>query len=399
MSGAPTGFNAPKTNWATTDPINQTDLNRIEGNANATELGGRTLDQALTNPANVGTLRQILSWVAGRIRAITGATNWWDAPATTLATAHAHHAAVAPHTGHETSTGAQARVDAHAVGTAVHGAVAAPTANRLVLRDASGRAQVAAPSVAADIARLDTVTAHTALTNNPHAVTAVQTGAAPSIHVHGAADVTTGILPVVRGGTGIGSFTANNYVRALNATTLEQRTPAQVMDDVGGVSIATLLELAKRGLRNGGSTTAFSDMTVAPAAVGWGGSLVYAGGDFIYAFQGSTTGFWRYSIAGNSWTSMAVAPSIVGMGGSLVYTGGDFIYAFQGGATGFWRYSIAGNSWTSMAVAPAAVGWGGSLVYTGGDFIYAFQGNDATGFWRTSLLPASLHLTWQPWMK
>ena len=91
MSGAPTGFNAPKTNWTTTDPINLTDLNRIEGNAAATELGTRTLDQALANPANVGTLRQILSWFAGRIRAITGATNWWDAPVTTLATAHTHH--------------------------------------------------------------------------------------------------------------------------------------------------------------------------------------------------------------------------------------------------------------------------------------------------------------------
>ena len=175
MSGAPTGFNAPKTNWATTDPINLTDLNRIEGNANATELGSRTLDQALANPANVGTLRQILSWFAGRLRAITGATNWWDAPVTTLATAHAHHAAAAPHTGHETPAGAQARVDAHAVGTAVHGAVVAPTANLLVLRDANGRAQVAAPSVAADIARLDTVTTHAALTTTAHGAVSAPT--------------------------------------------------------------------------------------------------------------------------------------------------------------------------------------------------------------------------------
>ena len=91
MSNAPSGWQAPRTNWATTDPITTTDLNRIEGNANATELGGRTLDQTLASPANVGTLRQILSWFAGRIRAITGATNWFDTPATTLAAAHAHH--------------------------------------------------------------------------------------------------------------------------------------------------------------------------------------------------------------------------------------------------------------------------------------------------------------------
>lgn len=86
-----------------------------------------------------------------------------------------------------------------------YSAVSTPTANSLMLRDAAGRAQVAAPSAAADIARLDTVTAHNAaatgvhgvggstvesvagaqtkvnahanLTNNPHAVSAAQVGA------------------------------------------------------------------------------------------------------------------------------------------------------------------------------------------------------------------------------
>jgi len=88
MSTAPSGWQTPKTNWLTSDPIHNTDLTRIETNANATELGNRTLDQALAAPANIGTLRQILSWFAGRIRAITGATNWWDAPATTLVATH-----------------------------------------------------------------------------------------------------------------------------------------------------------------------------------------------------------------------------------------------------------------------------------------------------------------------
>lgn len=94
MSGSPTGWNSPKTNWVTSDPIVTTDLNRIEGNANATEVGARTLDQALAGRANVGTLRQLLSWFAGLFRAITGAANWWDAPATTLAAANAHHGRV-----------------------------------------------------------------------------------------------------------------------------------------------------------------------------------------------------------------------------------------------------------------------------------------------------------------
>lgn len=49
-------------------------------------------------------------------------------------------------------------VDAHVATTSAHGAVSAPTANRLIVRDANGRAQIGAPNAAADIARLDTVT-------------------------------------------------------------------------------------------------------------------------------------------------------------------------------------------------------------------------------------------------
>lgn len=54
----------------------------------------------------------------------------------------------------------------HTSGTSVHGAVSAATANRLIIRDASGRAQIAAPSVAADIARLDTVTGQVGILAN-----------------------------------------------------------------------------------------------------------------------------------------------------------------------------------------------------------------------------------------
>ena len=46
----------------------------------------------------------------------------------------------------------------HAALTTAHGAVSAATASKIIVRDASGRAQVAVPSAAADIARLDTVT-------------------------------------------------------------------------------------------------------------------------------------------------------------------------------------------------------------------------------------------------
>jgi hypothetical protein len=58
----------------------------------------------------------------------------------------------------ETTAGAQTKVDTHnAATTGIHGATSAATANKLVIRDANGRAKVAAPSADDDIALLSTV--------------------------------------------------------------------------------------------------------------------------------------------------------------------------------------------------------------------------------------------------
>jgi len=65
----------------------------------------------------------------------------------------------------------KAHVDAT---TGVHGAVSAATPSTLMIRDANGRAQVAAPSVADDIAIKATVDAHAVRNDNPHGVTKAQ---------------------------------------------------------------------------------------------------------------------------------------------------------------------------------------------------------------------------------
>lgn len=156
---APQGWQDPKTSYSAEDVLTPEQFERIEGNAYATELGARTIDPAQAPTSNQGSLRQILDWLANRVKAITGTTNWYDAPPTTLKAAKEHIEAEAPHSGHETPTGAQAKVDAHAAGTSVHGATSSATANRIVMRDANGRAKVAAPSASDDIARKDTVDA------------------------------------------------------------------------------------------------------------------------------------------------------------------------------------------------------------------------------------------------
>lgn len=49
----------------------------------------------------------------------------------------------------------------------------------------------------------------------------------------------TGTLSVTHGGTGITSYTAGNYLYASGTTTLAQRTPAQVLSDIGALSAAS----------------------------------------------------------------------------------------------------------------------------------------------------------------
>lgn len=48
--------------------------------------------------------------------------------------------------------------------------------------------------------------------------------------------LTAGTLGVARGGTGIASLTTGNYLRASGATSMEQRTPAQVRGDIAATS-------------------------------------------------------------------------------------------------------------------------------------------------------------------
>lgn len=62
----------------------------------------------------------------------------------------------------------------------------------------------------------------------------------PTTHNHAAGDINSGTLGVARGGTGIDSYTANNYLRASGSTTLEQRTPSQVLSDIGAAAASDL---------------------------------------------------------------------------------------------------------------------------------------------------------------
>ena len=145
-------------------------------------------------------------------------------------------------------------------------------------------------------------------------------------------------------------------------------------------------------VRIGGIGDYWASVANTPDNVSYGGSLVWTGGDNLYALQGYTDNFWRYSILANSWTSVADAPGTIYYGGALVWTGEDNIYALQAYdfvndvySDNFWRYSISENKWYTMASTLAGVGAGASLVWSGGDNIYALQGDTQDDFWRYSI--------------
>lgn len=134
----------------------------------------------------------------------------------------------------------------------------------------------------------------------------------------------------------------------------------------------------------------WSTLTDAPAAPSYGSSLAYPGsGDYIYATRGGlTSGFWRYSISGNSWDDAGVADlptdSESGYGARIISDGTD-VYAITGsGIANILKYSVSGNSWTLLNTLPFSPYWGTDIVYDGGK-IYAQSGYYRKTFWEYTI--------------
>lgn len=156
----------------------------LPGKATDAVIGTRTIDQAQLPTSDSGTLSELLGRIANRLVALAGTANWKDSPPTNLAAVKAHMDAAAPHTGHETPAGAQAKVNAHAAQTAdVHGV------------DGSGFASKS--YVDSKVAQ------HEARQDNPHGTTAAQVGAITGLDVQGAVVQQPGGTVGLRAGTGI----------------------------------------------------------------------------------------------------------------------------------------------------------------------------------------------------
>jgi hypothetical protein len=150
------------------------------------------------------------------------------------------------------------------------------------------------------------------------------------------------------------------------------------------------------------SAGTWSSLTNLPD-VGLSGGLVYDGNGHLFADQayesspGSMTDiFWKYTIDTDTWEAVAPLPVAGGMS-SFVYDGNGHIFGTNweasfdnGNGTGtFWRYDIAGNSWSPMANSPHDT-YDGTLVYDGHGHILGAQSvgtndggwHNAKDFWQ-----------------
>ncbi|OGK21474.1 hypothetical protein A3C23_05065 [Candidatus Roizmanbacteria bacterium RIFCSPHIGHO2_02_FULL_37_13b] len=117
--------------------------------------------------------------------------------------------------------------------------------------------------------------------------------------------------------------------------------------------------------------------TSPPATLTVGSSMVASGSASLFAIQGGGgTGFYRYDIAGNSWTSKTALTEGAYRGSGMIKAG-NYIYVLTGYNKGvLLRYNETENSWTRMKSLPVGSYYGGGITYDGVDTIYAFVGGD-----------------------
>ena len=188
-------------------------------------------------------------------------------------------------------------------------AASAATANYVIQRDADGRAKVAAPEAADDIARkqeVDEAATKAAWAN----VTGKPSTYAPSAHNHSATEITSGTLAVARGGTG------QTTVQELRNSMGLGNTTGVLPVANGGTGLTTLQ--ATRNAMGLGDTTSYLPVanggtgsnTAANArnalGVPYSHSIENAG---WYKLPGGLIIQWGKSIASATWTFPIAFPT------------------------------------------------------------------------------------------
>ncbi|MBZ4649168.1 DUF6519 domain-containing protein [Thermosipho sp. (in: thermotogales)] len=83
---------------------NATTLDHPDNSVTDSKIGARLITDTSSPTADSGTITSLFSWLAYMIKSITGKTNWRTVPDVNLATVKQHIDASSPHTGHATTT-------------------------------------------------------------------------------------------------------------------------------------------------------------------------------------------------------------------------------------------------------------------------------------------------------
>lgn len=140
-----------------------------------------------------------------------------------------------------------------------------------------------------------------------------------------------------------------------------------------GAALANLYRFDTQG----SSGNKWSSLANAPAGLGYGAELLINNG-YIYTLRGQNVNnnpFYRYDIAGNTWTTLTDIGIDVYNDGFLTDGGNGTFYAARGdNDSDFYSYSISANSWTTLEDAPANIYTGGSGESNGTNKIFMLPG-------------------------
>lgn len=308
------------------------------GAATDTVIGSRTVSDTTAPTGDSGTPTTLFGWLANMIKAITGGATWRTLPGMTIA----------------------------AIKTILDAATNAGTASSLMKRDSSGRAQVAAPSAAADIARKDTVDAvqsslntHAALGGTAHGATAAPTvstlmardsaGRAQVVAPSVAADIANkGYVDSAVSGATIpdASLTVKGKVQLSSATNSTSEvlaaTPKAVKDSYDRGSAGVTAAAAAQSAANAAQTRV-NDALEMLAGKDAGGDLNNAIKVGVYS--------WGPGTANRPENVNGYGICITKVNGGDTYNGVDnwcFQTAYQTGYGAMWiRRKINADTWTS----------------------------------------------------
>lgn len=221
---------------------------------------------------------------------------------------------------------------------------------------------------------------HLADRSNPHKVTAAQAGAAAASHKHSATDITSGVLSVYRGGTGVGSYDELRDKLGVNCKV--ERLQTGTLTNLGNYQMHAwcrmngIYVVLAREKSTGPDRTVFCTSEDGLRwTVGYRGADYYLGivcGNGIFLAVG--TDKIAYSTDGKVWSEIENESGPYGWPGYLTYGKGLFVsfpggYAASSGYLHFWT-SKDGVAWTqhNTPVIQAGEGFVG-VAYGNGKYV------------------------------